>query len=61
MLGLQAEAGGSLYKNPDPLCMNNASLHALQRLQPWAEEKGNVEDRPAYLSASSLHSPAAVL
>jgi hypothetical protein len=38
MLSLQAEATKNIYNSPDPLCMNNASLHALQNLQPWAEE-----------------------
>jgi len=26
---------------PDPLCLNNASLHALQNLRPWAEDGGS--------------------
>ena len=43
MLSLQAaEAAASgnksIYNTPDPLCMSNASLHALQNLQPWAED-----------------------
>jgi len=43
MLSLQAAeaaAAGdkSIYNTPDPLCMSNASLHALQNLQPWAED-----------------------
>lgn len=39
MMSLQAEASKNIYNTPDPLCMNNASLHALQNLQPWAEEE----------------------
>ncbi|KAI0236526.1 T-cell leukemia homeobox protein 3, partial [Lamellibrachia satsuma] len=39
MLSLQAEAGKTLYGGTggpaDPLCLNNASLHALQNIQPW--------------------------
>jgi len=46
MLSLQADgttggkSGGS-NTAPDPLCLNNASLHALQNLQPWAEDDDN--------------------
>ena len=28
----------SLQTAPDPLCLNNASLHALQNLRPWADD-----------------------
>ena len=57
MLSLQAAeaaaAGNkSIYNTPDPLCMSNASLHALQNLQPWAED---YDDERA--SASSCASP----
>jgi len=57
MLSLQAaEAAASgdksIYNTPDPLCMSNASLHALQNLQPWAEDYE--EERG---SASSCGSP----
>jgi len=57
MLSLQAAeaaAAGdkSIYNTPDPLCMSNASLHALQNLQPWAEDYE--EERG---SASSCGSP----
>ena len=38
MMSLQMEASSGLYSSPDPVCVNNASLHALQKLQPWAEE-----------------------
>jgi len=42
--GTSAEAGdsdktsGSHPAAPDPLCLNNASLHALQNLRPWADD-----------------------
>ena len=29
---------------PDPICLNNASLHALQNLQPWADDEENHSD-----------------
>jgi len=29
----------SLHTALDPLCLNNASLHALQNLRPWADDK----------------------
>ena len=59
MLSLQAaEAAAtgnkSIYNTPDPLCMSNASLHALQNLQPWAEDYE--DERPG--SGSSCGSPA---
>ena len=48
MLSLQAGAAtagdqsdkSNLYSAaaPDPLCLNNASLHALQNLRPWAND-----------------------
>jgi len=58
MLSLQAAeaaaAGNkSIYNTPDPLCMSNASLHALQNLQPWADDYDD-EERG---SASSCTSP----
>jgi len=28
----------SLHAARDPLCLNNASLHALQNLRPWADD-----------------------
>jgi hypothetical protein len=40
--GKQGGVGGGLYRAtapPDPLCMSNASLHALQNLQPWADDE----------------------
>nr|ACH89436.1 homeodomain protein Tlx [Capitella teleta] len=40
MLSLQGDATKSIYNTPDPLCLNNASLSALQSLQPWANEEG---------------------
>ncbi|XP_078087786.1 T-cell leukemia homeobox protein 3-like isoform X2 [Mustelus asterias] len=27
---------------PDPLCLHNSSLYALQNLQPWAEDNGKI-------------------
>lgn len=48
MLSLQAEASKNIFNTPDPLCLNNASLHALQNLQPWAEEEG-MSDRGSYI------------
>lgn len=40
MMSLQMEASTSLYnQNSDPLCVNNASLQAMQKIQPWAERK----------------------
>jgi hypothetical protein len=39
MMSLQAEASKSIYDARDPLVMSNASLHALQSLQPWASEE----------------------
>lgn len=40
MMSLQAEVvSKSIYdQSRDPLCISNASLHALQTLQPWASE-----------------------
>ncbi|UYV73495.1 tlx [Cordylochernes scorpioides] len=40
MMSLQAEVvSKSLFENSrDPICISNASLHALQNLQPWAGE-----------------------
>ena len=57
MMSLQAEAAKNMYNTPDPLCMSNASLHALQNLQPWAEESRERSSRPSYLNAPSLTSP----
>ena len=59
MLSLQAEASKTIYSAQDPLCLNNASLNALQNLQPWADETGR-PDRPSYLNAASLTSPTLV-
>ena len=33
----------SLHTVPDPLCLNNASLHALQNLRPWADEPNTAQ------------------
>lgn len=43
MMSLQADNNGSGKTSghsvaPDPICLNNASLHALQNLQPWADD-----------------------
>lgn len=40
MMSLQAEVvSKSIYEQArDPLCISNASLHALQTLQPWASD-----------------------
>ena len=39
------------YSSPDPLCLNNASLNALQNLRPWVD--GNEQ-------LSSANSPISV-
>ncbi|CAH1783930.1 unnamed protein product [Owenia fusiformis] len=56
MLGLASENSKNIYDNPDPVVVNNASLNALQNLQPWANEEPS-KDRPEYLNAPSLTSP----
>ena len=61
MLSLQAAeaaAAGSksIYNTPDPLCMSNASLHALQNLQPWAEDYE--EERGSGSSCGSPQPPS---
>lgn len=42
MLNLQSDSGSKSDQGqsalPDPLCLNNASLHALQNLKPWADD-----------------------
>lgn len=41
MLQLQQEAFQKTLSQPlqpDPLCLHNSSLYALQNLQPWAED-----------------------
>ena len=35
--GAESDKAG-LQAVPDPLCLNNASLHALQNLRPWADD-----------------------
>ena len=68
MLSLQAaEAAAtgnkSIYNTPDPLCMSNASLHALQNLQPWAddyeEERGSGSSCGSPQPSSVTHQPPA--
>ena len=46
MMSLQMEATSGLYsQNPsDPLCVSNANLQALQKIQPWAERKESPEN-----------------
>ncbi|CAH1277537.1 TLX1 [Branchiostoma lanceolatum] len=56
LLQLQAEAAKNMPQTYDPICAYNASLHALQSLQPWAENKPD-PNRPAYLNAPSLTTP----
>ena len=54
------------YSSPDPLCLSNASLHALQNLQPWAEEQAaaaaaaaaHAREAPSLLSPSSPTRPS---
>lgn len=36
----------NLQTAPDPLCLNNASLHALQNLRPWADDNTSAAQRP---------------
>ena len=53
------------HSSPDPLCLSNASLHALQNLQPWAEEQAaaaaaaaaQAREAPSLLSPSSPTRP----
>jgi len=33
----------NLHTAPDPLCLNNASLHALQNLRPWADDSSTAQ------------------
>ena len=37
MMSLQPESNPASYSSADPLCINNASLNALQSLQPWRD------------------------
>ena len=42
MLRVHSDSSGSSKSSgqaavPDPICLNNASLHALQNLQPWVD------------------------
>ncbi|KAH9362138.1 hypothetical protein HPB48_023571 [Haemaphysalis longicornis] len=57
MMSLQAEVvSKSIYEGArDSLCMSNASLHALQSLQPWASEAANA----LHASAAAERSQAA--
>ena len=42
--GAESDKAG-LQPVPDPLCLNNASLHALQNLRPWADDSTSVARR----------------
>ena len=44
MMSLQAEASKNMYNSPDPLCLSNASLSALQNIQPWADPEDSSND-----------------
>ncbi|XP_023216880.1 T-cell leukemia homeobox protein 3-like isoform X2 [Centruroides vittatus] len=71
MMSLQAEVvSKSIYDSTrDPLCISNASLHALQNLQPWANDSAaaaaaaasvnshHQERSGTYLPPPSLTSP----
>jgi len=59
MLSLHAAAAGgdagetdktSLHTAPDPLCLNNASLHALQNLRPWADDASSTHHQSTHNS-----------
>ncbi|GFW44109.1 t-cell leukemia homeobox protein 3 [Trichonephila clavipes] len=54
MMSLQAEVvSKSIYdQTRDPLCISNASLHALQTLQPWATESAAAAHAAAAAAAS---------
>ena len=59
MMSLQSEASKSIYNTPDPLCLNNASLSALQSLQPWAaDEDGSGVEGPMRTPGSSPRGPS---
>uniref|UniRef100_T1JC39 Homeobox domain-containing protein n=1 Tax=Strigamia maritima TaxID=126957 RepID=T1JC39_STRMM len=61
MMSLQAEAlsKAGMYDSRDPLCINNASLNALQNLQPWSSSEGDAPSRsgPTFLPTPALASP----
>lgn len=56
MMSIQAEVvSKSIYdQSRDPLCISNASLHALQTLQPWASESA------AHAAVAASHHQASV-
>ncbi|CAM1324508.1 tlx (predicted) [Pycnogonum litorale] len=61
MMSLQAEAvSKGIYGDPagrgDPLCINNASLHALQSIQPWSPGQENNHDNARDSTSSYLSS-----
>ncbi|KFM62908.1 hypothetical protein X975_04592, partial [Stegodyphus mimosarum] len=53
MMSLHAEVVSKSMYEPtrDPLCLSNASLHALQNLQPWSAENSAA----AHAAASHHH------
>ncbi|GIY90464.1 tlx protein [Caerostris darwini] len=57
MMSLQAEVvSKSIYdQSRDPLCLSNASLHALQTLQPWASESAAAAHAAAAAAAAAGH------
>ncbi|XP_054712356.1 homeobox protein HMX1-like [Uloborus diversus] len=59
MMSLQAEVvSKSIYdQTRDPLCISNASLHALQTLQPWASENVAAAHAAAAAAAAAGHHP----
>src|SRR6218665_1482136 len=57
MLSLQSEVSkGASYSAPDPLCVNNASLYALQNLQPWMDDSCSRSSASSSASSSSSSS-----
>ncbi|XP_015909792.1 T-cell leukemia homeobox protein 1 [Parasteatoda tepidariorum] len=62
MMSLQAEVvSKSIYdQSRDPLCISNASLHALQTLQPWASENAAAAHAAAAAAAAVGHHQSGV-
>ncbi|KAG8184041.1 hypothetical protein JTE90_011539 [Oedothorax gibbosus] len=60
MMSLQAEVvSKSIYdQSRDQLCISNASLHALQTLQPWASESAAAAHAAAVSAAANHHQAA---
>lgn len=63
MMSLHAEVVSKSMYEPtrDPLCLSNASLHALQNLQPWSADgptaAAHAAAAAAAVSAASHHHP----